>query len=58
MFLEDVLSDLQRKSYLESERLKLLDENKVNDFKEENIKSPIDLIKCVYEHRLHASGTG
>ena len=28
MFLEDVLTDLQRKSYLESERLKKLEENK------------------------------
>lgn len=44
MFLEDVLSDLQRKSYLETERLKQLDENKENVIKEENTKTPIDLI--------------
>lgn len=40
MFLEDVLSDLKRKSYLESERLKQIEESKV-------LYSPTDVLNII-----------
>lgn len=40
MFLEDVLSDLRRKSYLESERLKQLEDSKV-------LYSPTDVLNII-----------
>ena len=40
MFLEDVLTDLQRKSYLESERLKQIEESKV-------LYSPTDVLNII-----------
>ena len=55
MFLDDVLSDLQRKSYLESERLKQLEENK-EDYqieKSEKPKTPIDLISLEIERIIN-----
>lgn len=55
MFLDHVLSDLQRKSYLESERLKQLEENK-EDYqieKSEKPKTPIDLISLEIERIIN-----